>query len=79
MTSALFTDGINHSLAELEIPTEFVPSSLFGGCIARAPAPHHPVPFLLDAELPANYFEHCAFSAQAVCKDQPRFCYCPRS
>lgn len=37
MTSALFTDGINHSLPELEIPTEFIPSSLFGGCIAQSP------------------------------------------
>lgn len=29
MTSALFIDGINHSLTELKIPREFVLSSLF--------------------------------------------------
>lgn len=46
MTSALFTDGINHSLAELEIPTEFILSSLFRGCIAQPPAPH-PASFLV--------------------------------
>lgn len=48
MTSALFTDGINHSLAELEIPTEFVPFSLFGGCITQPPALHHPTSFLVE-------------------------------
>lgn len=47
MTSALFTDGINHSLEELEIPTEFIPSSLFGSCIAQPYAPHHPASFLV--------------------------------
>lgn len=46
MTSALFTDGINHSLAELEIPTEFILSSLFDGSIAQPHAPH-PASFLV--------------------------------
>lgn len=40
MTSALFTDGINHSLVELEIPNGFILSSLFGGCVAQ------PVPLM---------------------------------
>lgn len=40
MTSALFTDGINHSLVELEIPNGFILSSLFGGYVAQ------PVPLM---------------------------------
>lgn len=58
MTSALFTDGINHSLAELEIPTEFIPSSLFGGCVARAPpAPHHTAFFLVGGWVADKWFQ----------------------
>ena len=54
MTSALFTDGINHSLAELEIPNEFVPSSLFRGCIVQPPAPPPPpTPRLLCCLMPS--------------------------
>lgn len=45
MTSALFTDGINHSLAELEIPTEFFLFSLFRGYMAQPPAPRYPSSF----------------------------------
>lgn len=48
MTSALFTDGINHSLAELEIPAEFVLFSLFGGGISQPPALHYPASFFVE-------------------------------
>lgn len=44
VTSALFTDGINHSLAELEIPVESDPSSLLIGCIDQTPTPPPPGP-----------------------------------
>jgi len=57
MTSALFTDGINHNLAELEIPTEFMPSSLFEGCMVKPPAPHHPPTFLSECRVAGKLFK----------------------
>lgn len=65
MTSALFTDGINHSLAELEIPTEFIPSTLFEGCIAQPPAPHHPASVLVGCWV-AEWLFLCSFCASGV-------------
>lgn len=76
MTSALFTDGINHSLAELEIPTEFVPSSLFRGCIAQPPVPT-PTPHLLSCLMPSRLQIISNTVYVSACKDQgePRYCY----
>lgn len=76
MTSALFTDGINHSLAELEIPTEFVPSSLFRGCIAQPPVPP-PTPHLLSCLMPIRLQISSNTVYVSACKDQgePQACY----
>lgn len=56
MTSALFTDGINHGLAELEIPNEFILFSFIWRLRGSAHAPCHPGFFFFsDAEWPTNF------------------------